>query len=294
MLTSPPTRFFAFGLLLLLAPPMCAPTAASPPTIERDVTYGFKGGTPLILDVLKPSRPNGAGILAIQSAGWYSARRDPAIFVPNSLSLLNRGFTVFLIWHANPPQSKVPDAIADVRRAARYIHANASRWNIDPNRLGAVGGSAGGHLSLMLATTADKGNPNASDPIERHSNRIAAVVSINAPTDLRGWTTKPPEAITKIAILKAPLSFDAALESDCSPIVHVDPSDAQILLLHGQKDDLISVNHALHMIATMRERRAPGDIVVLKNSTHSVAAQDANAVATATVNWFVKHLGKSK
>ena len=71
------------------------------------------------------------------------------------------GFTVFAVRHGSSPLFKVPDAVDDVRRATRYIKANAREWGVDPDRLGVFGGSAGGHLSLMLGTTGDAGDPSA-------------------------------------------------------------------------------------------------------------------------------------
>jgi acetyl esterase/lipase len=92
-----------------------------------------------------------------------------------------------------------------------------AEFGIDPQRLGVCGESAGGHLTLMLATTGDDGDPAATDEVLRHSSRIAAAVAIAPPTDLRGWTTNPPEEIAKLDGLEPPLAFDPNLESAMSP-----------------------------------------------------------------------------
>src|SRR5262245_8109116 len=169
--------------------------------IEPDVIYRRKDGMALACDVLRPAKANGAGILWIQSGGWYSVWTDPKVWAKNAGPLLAKGFTVFSVRHASAPKYTVPDAVADVRRAVRFLRMRAKEYAVDPERLGAIGGSAGGHLALMLATTGDDGNAQAKDTTLRQPSRIACAVALFAPTDLRGWTTDPPEVIKKIPAL---------------------------------------------------------------------------------------------
>jgi len=277
--------------VLVAALVLLSTSASQADKTDAAVIYGTRDGVPLIMDVFIPSKPNGAGILHIQSGGWYSPRKDPAQMIAGAKGLMAKGFTVFTIWHSNPPKYKVPDAVEDVRRAARFIHANAARWGVDPNRLAAVGGSAGGHLALMLATTGDDGNASAKDLVERSSSRVATAVAINPPSDLRGWTTAPPGAIAAVPALKAPLLFDASLEETCSPIVHVDAGDASIYLIHGSKDELVSVEYSKAMFAEMKSRKAPGDLFIMEGAGHAVQPQYAVPMAVAMVNWLTKQLG---
>ena len=119
--------------------------------IVPDVVYGHKLGMALTLDVFKPSGDaNGAGILYMVSGGWVSRWRSPERMVRGFQPLLDKGFTVFAVRHGSSPRFKVPEAVADVRRAVQFVHANAADFGVDPTRLGVYGGSAGGHLSLML------------------------------------------------------------------------------------------------------------------------------------------------
>ena len=80
--------------------------------------------------------------------------------------------------------------VADVRRAVRFIRQHAGEYGVDPNRIGVFGGSAGGQLALLLGTTADSGDPSASDAVLRESSRVAAVVAYFPPTDLSRWATQ--------------------------------------------------------------------------------------------------------
>src|SRR5262245_59900495 len=121
--------------------------------IQPDVIYGHKDGMALTMDVLRPAEPSGAAVLFLQRGGWYSGWREPAQLLPAARPLLDKGFTVLLVYHGSAPRFQVPDAVADVRRAVRYVHWKADELKVDASRIGVLGGSAGGHLSLMLATT---------------------------------------------------------------------------------------------------------------------------------------------
>jgi hypothetical protein len=181
-------------LALVLAFPSAA-SAAEAPRVISDVVYGHKDGMALTYDVLEPDRQSGAAVLWIQSGGWYSTYADPKILVGASKGFLDKGYTVVIIRHGSAPKYTVSEAAADVRRAVRAVRLNARAHGIDPKRLGVMGMSAGGHLSLMLGTTGNDGDPKARDEVLRQSSRVAAVLAICPPTDLRGWTTDPPAEI---------------------------------------------------------------------------------------------------
>ena len=102
-------------------------------------------------------------------------------------ALLEADFTLFAVRHGSSPKYKVPEMIEDLHRAVRFVRLHAREQGVDPDRLGITGASAGGHLSLLLGTTADGGNSKAKDKILRHSNRVAAIVAVCPPSDLREW-----------------------------------------------------------------------------------------------------------
>jgi dipeptidyl aminopeptidase/acylaminoacyl peptidase len=182
-----------------------------------------------------------------------------------------------------------------VRRALRFIHLKGGEYGVNPDRLGVFGGSAGGHLSLMLGTTADDGDPKAKDPVLQQSNRVAAVVALFPPTDLRGWTTDPPEVIAKIPTLKPPLTFDAKKEPAVSPILHVTKKTAPILFIHGDKDLLVPLDHSRNMLAVLEKSKIASKLVVVEGAAHGFSPkQNQSIVLPAIMAWFDKHLAAKR
>ena len=163
-------------VLLLGSQPLHAqnkPAAVVPPhTRTEDVVYGRKFGVALTLDVIKPEKPNGFGIVYMVSGGWKSAYspNTPVFYAP----FLERGYTVFSVRHGCQPKFIIPEITQDIHRAIRFIRHNAAKWGVNPDRLGISGGSAGGHLSLTMGVRGGPGDPKAKDPVDRQSSAIQA------------------------------------------------------------------------------------------------------------------------
>jgi acetyl esterase/lipase len=287
-----PLRTFA---VLALALCVARPALAQAPKISADVVYGRKDGMALTLDVIRPAKQNGAAILWIPTGGWYSPWFDPKVSAAICKPMLDKGFTVIVIRHGCAPKYAVPDCCVDVRRSIRFIRKNAKEYGIDPERLGVWGGSAGGHLSLVLGTTGDDGDKSAKDEVLKYSSRVAAVVAIYPPTDLRGWVKTPPEEIKKHAGLKPPLTFDPKLEPEVSPIVKVTAKTAPTLFIHGDKDKLVPIEHSQKMLAVLEKAKVPCKLITIEGAAHGFSPkQNAEVVVPAMMAWFEKHLAKKE
>lgn len=259
--------------------------------IQPDVVYGHKDGMALTFDVLTPPKANGAAVLWIQSGGWYSGWVDPKNFLVAGKPYLDKGFTLIIVRHGSAPKFAVPDAVADVRRCVRFIRMQAKELGVDPERLGVTGGSAGGHLTLMLATTGDEGDPSAQDVVLRQSSRIRAAVALYPPTDISTWVDDPPEEIKKIPALKPPLTFDAKLAPQLSPLLHASKSTAPTLMIHGDKDLLVPIEHSQNMQAALEREGATSELLTIEGAAHGFSQeQNQKVVIPAMVGWFEKHL----
>lgn len=262
-----------------------------PGKIEPDVVYGHKDGLALTMDVFRPEgTSNKAGILFMVSGGWYSHWAPPEQVRPMFHPYLNKGYTVFAVRHGSSPRYTIPEAVSDVRRAVRFIHKNAGRFDIDADRLGVLGMSAGGHLSLMLGTTGDDGDPHAKDEVERASSRVAAVAALVPPTDLRVAVWEAPESLPAYRRFPAlNLAMDKAAEH--SPVVHVTPDDAPALVIMGGKDELVPPKHGEWIEEAYRNENVQHKLIIFPDAGHGLEGQENRAtMIREVVGWFDTHL----
>ena len=154
----------------------------APSQLTADIQYGTRDNKPLMLDVFQPPKPNGAGVVFMVSGGWKSGSGSvkPFMLAP----FLRRGYTVFAVRHISQPECTIGDLTADVIRSVRFVRLHAKEYGVDSNRLGVIGGSSGGHLSLMIGTTGGPGDPNSTDEVEREYSAVQCVACFYPPTDL--------------------------------------------------------------------------------------------------------------
>ncbi|HEY7315178.1 MAG TPA: alpha/beta hydrolase [Gemmataceae bacterium] len=283
-----------------------------PYTRRRDVVYGHKSGVALTMDVFTPKKDaNGKAIIAIISGGWFSSQAtiDDAFFMNFVGEPIRRGYTVFAVCHGSQPLFTIPDAVADINRAVRYIRYHARDFRIDPRRIGVTGGSAGGHLSLMQGTAGDLGNRKAADPVERTSSRVQAIACFFPPTDFLNYGKEGAVAFAEDGVLagfRSAIDVRAldkkshrlehltdkekleALYRRVSPIAHVSADDPPTLIIHGDADKLVPIQQAEVMIARLKKVGVPAELVVKKGAVHGWANMEKDVVTFA--DWFDKYL----
>lgn len=247
------------------------------PSITRTVgiPYAERKGQSLTFDVLRPAHPNGRGVLVLISGKWQSNRSSiqDVIVAP----LLRRGYTVCAVMHGSQPEFTIMEIIDDLRYAIRFIRHHAAEYGIDPNRLGIVGGSSGGHLSLILATRSDAGDAAATDPVARESSAVQAVAVFYPPTDLLNLGTStenpgdggPPKSFV-LAFGPDATNMEKwkKIGRDVSPIYHVNSSLPPVLIIHGDADTLVPLDQSERFIAKAKEVNRPAELIVRPGKGH--------------------------
>jgi acetyl esterase/lipase len=280
-----------------------------PPARQQDVIYGRKFGTALTLDVFRPAKEaNGLGLIFVVSGGWFSSHDN--INQSFVRPFTDRGYTVFAVVHGSQPKFTIPEVVSDMNRSIRFIRHHAKDYQIDPERLGIFGASAGGHLSLMQGTAGDKGNPTAADPVDREPSRVAAVACFFPPTDFLNYG-KPREDAIGRGTLKdfgAPFDFhefdakrkrfvevtDEAkiveLGKSISPINHVSADDPPTLIIHGDADKLVPIQQAEIIVEKLKGAGVEAKLVVKPGAAHGWPNMDKDVATLA--DWFDAHLKK--
>src|SRR6266850_1046678 len=287
---------YAVLLLLILTTSGAAQVKPAPEVeVVPDVVYGHKDGMALTFDIFKPkTHTNGAAIIFMVSGGWISNYVPPAQALPRYQELLDAGFTVITLRHGGSPKYLIPEIVADVRRGVRFIRYNAAHWGIDPNRLGVLGSSAGGHLSLMIGLASDNGDPAAKEDFMKESDRVAAVVAYFPPVDLRQLARglNPPPSGTVLDRFPA-LNFEKEKAADYSPIVFVTSDDPPTLLIHGDKDALVNISNSQIIFDALRKNNVKTDFITIAGADHGFRGEDAKRAMAATVSWFEQTLVKN-
>lgn len=248
------------------------------PHYERTsgLVYGRRAHRDLTLDIVRPGKPNGFGILLMVSGGWKSGTAGslrPWMVAP----LLRHGYTVFAVYHVSQPQATVMEITEDVNRAVRYVRHNAREYGVDPQRLGVTGGSAGGHLSLMLATRGGPGPAGGADPIEAESSAIQAVAIFYPVTDLLnlGDSTEnlhdggPPKSFVKaFGPNSTNLAIWKVIGHEMSPIYYVSSNLPPTLIFHGDADTLVPLDQSERFQAEARKSGRTVELVVHHGGKH--------------------------
>jgi acetyl esterase/lipase len=260
------------------------------------IVYGQRHGQNLTFDIVRPARSNGLGILLIVSGGWRSS--GPGSFRPfMGASLLRHGYTIFAISHVSQPKATVTEIAEDVSRAVRFIRHRAGEYAIDAKRMGVTGGSAGGHLSLLLATRGATGASNAVEALDRESSAIQAVAVFYPVTDLLnlGASTEnpgdggPPRSfVSAFGPESTNLSVWRVTGHELSPIYYVTSNLPPTLIIHGGADTLVPPDQSIRFQEQAHQLGRTVDVLVRPGKKHGWLSMlwDVHLFA----DWFDRYL----
>ena len=253
------------ALLLLVA------ALRSPPDIvvERDLTYGMGADTELKLDLAMPKAGNGPfpAVVFLHGEGWRAGNRQQMNHFIEGMAGL--GYVGISVEYRLVPTAHFPAQVEDCKAAVRWLRANARRYRVDPDRIGVVGFSAGGHLASMLGVTGKEDGLEGVGGNPRQSSRVQAVVSFFGPSDFstRDW----PEDLEREVI--APFlggSFAAMPDAyrRASPINYASRDAPPFLLFHGTDDKLVPVDQSRRLAEKLNKLGVPTRMVALEGEGH--------------------------
>ncbi|MDB6020738.1 MAG: Alpha/beta hydrolase protein [Pedosphaera sp.] len=266
-------------------------------TRTEDVVYGRKFGTALTLDVFQPKTPNGIGIIFVVSGGWFSAHEN--INIAACQPFLRRGYTVFTVVHGSQPRFIIPEIMQDMHRSIRFIRHNAAKYGVDPQRLGVTGGSAGGHLSLILGTgTGSETKANAKDPINRESSAVQCVACFFPPTDFLNYGGPGLQGSGTGTLNDYRPAFGPMADTEegrqklghqISPIYFVTSNLPPTLIIHGDADTLVPIQQSESFMQKAKEAGAEVKLVVKAGAKHGWDGWLSTDLETCA-DWFDAHL----
>ncbi len=261
-------------------------------SVERRIEYGKGGEVALKLDIYSPkqrTKPLPA-VIFIHGGAWKSGNREMYHYYCTKFA--EHGFIAATISYRLTGVAPFPAAVEDVKCAVRWIRANAEKLGIDPNKIGVVGGSAGGHLALMIAYASDKPELEGTGGNAETSSRVQAVVDLYGPTDLTAESAKSRREVLGFmggkTIDQEPEQYRLA-----SPITHVSKDDPPTLILHGSIDETVSIDQANLLVEKLAKTGVPYEFDRIEGWPHTMdldAGVNRHCLAKM-FEFFDKYLG---
>jgi acetyl esterase/lipase len=189
------------------------------------------------------------------------------------------------------PRYPFPAAIHDTKAAVRWLRANAKKYNIDPNRIGVTGGSAGGHLAQFLAVTSDVKEFEGDGGNPEQSSKVKCVVNYYGPSDFTKSYGKSVDAAEVLPLfLGGNLEKARALHIKASPLYWVTPNAAPTLCIHGSEDQYVAHEQAVWIVDKLKAANVEAELLTIDGAKHGFKGKDAETAEKAMIAFFDKHL----
>ncbi len=286
------------------APKAAAPEAAAPAVVDRfyekEIVYGTADGVELKMDIAKPIGDGPfPAVVCIHGGGWQIGKRQD--FEPTARIMAMNGYVAATVDYRMTPAHKWPAQIEDVKCAVRYLRAHAEQLKINPDKIGALGHSAGAHLALMLGLTDPKDNFEGNGGYADQSSKVQAVVNLSAPTNLSTWKPLPvvDEPLQKeygksfddiLADLLGTADRAAQAMADASPVTYADESDSPVLTFHGSVDPLVPPDQAKELDEALKNAGVPHKLIIIEGADHGFKENQLPNIIMETTSFFGVHL----
>lgn len=262
---------------------------------EKNVEYTNPDDQHLQMNIARPKTGNGPfpAVLCIHGGGFRAGSREG--YNQLCLTLAQQGYVAATTSYRLAPKYQFPAAVHDVKAAVRWLRANAKKYNIDPNRIGVTGGSAGGHLVQFLGVTAGVPEFEGAGGNPEQSSAVTCVVNLYGPSD---FTKSYGKSVDAHEVL--PLWFGGNLEQARhkhiigSPLPWVTPHAAPTLLIHGTEDKYVAYEQALWMRDRLQVCGVEVELLTLEGAGHGFKGADAEKAEQALLAYFAKRLKPKK
>jgi len=285
--------FLLAGLSPFFAPSTRAEERLAKVETENDITYGRGGETDLKLDLTRPTdlKTPAPAVVCIHGGGWRGGKRQDLQTLTKYLA--ERGYVAVTVSYRFSPDNRFPAQIEDCKAAVRWVRANADKYKINPDKIGAIGFSAGGHLVCMLGTSDKNDGLEGTGGNPDQSSRVQAVVSYFGPTDftLKDWSESVEETFL-IPLTGGTFKDKPAEYKRASPLVYATKDDAPTLFFHGDQDLLVQVRQSKVLADKLAELGVESKLEVLKGEGHGWGGKKLDETLAEGAKFFDEKLKK--
>lgn len=260
------------------------------------------------MDVMQPQKKEKMpAIVFVTGGGFINANRANGLQMRTRLA--EAGYVVASITYRVAPTAKFPEPLEDVKASIRYLRANADKFNIDPDRIGVVGGSAGGYLSAMTGTTSGTKTFDKGENLQE-SSAVKCAVDIFGLSDLTKVGDDYTDAVkaahqsagaTEALWVNGSPVFggkDGGILADtkaaeaANPIRYINAKSAPMLMMHGSADTVVSPSQTDLLFQALRQHGIEAERYVVPNAQHGGVYWVQDKVLDVIVDFFDKHLKK--
>ncbi len=266
--------------------------AAGDVVFEKGIEYSNPDDQHLQLDM---ARPRGGGpfpaVICIHGGGFRAGTREGYDGLIKKLA--EHGYVAVTVSYRLAPKYPFPAAVHDVKAAVRWLRTNAAKYHVDPERIGATGGSAGGHLAQFLRVTGGVKEFEGDGGNAEQSSRVACVVNFYGPSD---FTKSYGKSVDAAEVL--PLFLGGNLEQarkkhiEASPLYWVTPDAAPTLCIHGTKDQYVEFAQAEWIVDKLKAAGVEAELLPMVGSMHGFKGDVEEKAEAAMIAFFDKHLKK--
>jgi acetyl esterase/lipase len=261
--------------------------------VKTNVEYGKAGEVSLKLDVIEPKAKSDKPrpcLVWIHGGGWQAGNKSSGLGRLSSL-VASGDYVGVSVGYRLTDVASWPAQINDCKAAIRWVRANAKKYNIDPDKIGVWGSSAGGHLVSLLGTSGDVKDVEGENGTPGVSSRVTCVVDFCGPSDFLLFgadsprMNQPGQPVYKL--FGGPLQDKADLAKQASPVTHVTKDDPPFLILHGSQDNTVPISQAERLQTALKAAGVDSTFVKIVGGGHGFGGPKVNDRVKA---FFDKHL----
>jgi acetyl esterase/lipase len=262
--------------------------------LHGNIAYNNDTLTKHLLDIYLPANAKGKVplVIFVHGGGWLGNDKyaDIGYMRKTVAEVVNSGFALASIDYRFSTQAVFPAQIQDCNRAIAFLVDNAAKYSIDKNRIAVMGFSAGGHLASLIGLSKNNNVANFFMAGTNKSFNFKAVVDFYGPAELILFPgNNDPKSPESILIGATPLSRPD-LAKAASPVTYVDKSDPPFLIIHGEKDDMVSNKQSQLLSSWLTVVGVKNELIIVKDAPHFGVIFDADEVRNKVISFLNEQL----
>jgi acetyl esterase/lipase len=282
------------GVISVFSPAYAQETVPAGVVFEKNIEYSNPDDQHLQLNMARPK--DGVGplpaVICIHGGGFRAGTRES--FNGLCLQLAERGYVAVTVSYRLAPKYQFPAAVHDVKAAVRWMRANAEKYQIDPDRIGTTGGSAGGHLAQFLGVTSGVKKFEGDGGNAEYTSRVKCVVNFYGPSDFTKSYDASVDAKDVLPLfLGGNLQQERHRHIESSPLYWVTPEAAPTLFVHGPQDAYVAHEQAEWIVDRMKAADVEANLMTIEDGDHGFRTSSPEVkekIEKARFEFFDKHL----